>query len=104
MLDMIVKANDLEWQDAGDTYMRGTLMKVLRDDEGGKTVLLKLPPGFRQEAHSHLRTEQHFVLQGSYAMETTHCPQGTYQLIHKDSTHGPVYSETGAEILVIWHA
>jgi len=103
MLDMIVKANDLEWQDAGETYMQGTRIKVLREDTGGKTVLLKIPAGFHQEAHSHLRTEQHFVLQGAYEMEHTHCPQGTYQLIHKNSTHGPITSKGGAEILVVWH-
>lgn len=103
MIDMIVKANDLEWQSAGENYMRGTQVKVLREDEGGKTILLKIPPGFRQEKHSHLRTEQHYVVRGAYEMGKTLCPEGTYQLIHKDSTHGPITSETGAEILVVWH-
>ncbi len=103
MMDMIVKANDLEWQDAGETYMRGTLIKVLRDDVGGRTILLKIPAGFRQESHSHLRTEQHYVIRGAYEMGDILCPEGTYQLIHKDSTHGPITSATGAEILVIWH-
>jgi len=103
MLDLIVRANDLDWQAADETYMRGTLVKVLREDEGGKTILLKIPAGFRQESHSHLRTEQHYVLRGAYKMGNTLCPEGTYQLIHKDSTHGPITSEAGAEILVIWH-
>lgn len=103
MLDMIVKANDLEWQDASETYMPGTLVKILRDDDGGKTILLKIPAGFRQESHSHLRTEQHYVIRGSYEMGNSYCPEGTYQLIHKNITHGPITSKTGAEILVIWH-
>ncbi|MEA3288035.1 MAG: cupin domain-containing protein [Candidatus Marinimicrobia bacterium] len=103
MLDLIVKANDLKWQDASESYMRGTQIKILREDEGGKTILLKIPPGFRQESHSHLRTEQHYVIQGAYEMGSTPCPEGTYQLIHKDSTHGPITSKAGAVILVIWH-
>ena len=103
MLDLIVRANDLEWQEASESYMRGTQVKILREDEGGKTILLKIPAGFRQESHSHLRTEQHYVLQGAYEMRGTLCPEGTYQLIHKNSTHGPITSEAGAQILVIWH-
>jgi len=103
LLDLMVNANDLEWKDAGKTYMRGTQIKVLREDAGGRTLLLKLPAGFRQESHSHLQTEQHFVIRGSYRMGDVECPAGTYQLIHANMTHGPFTSKEGAEILVIWH-
>lgn len=103
MLDMIVNCNSLEWQDANESYPQGTKIKVLRDDEGGRTVILKIPKKFKMEGHSHIRNEQHFILKGQYAMNGQVYSQGTYQLIHSNMTHGPFTSETGAEILIIWN-
>ncbi len=103
MLDEIVNCNSMEWQDAEDGNPDGTKIKVLRDDEGGRTVILKLPKGFRREGHTHIRNEQHFILKGQYEMNGKVYSQGTYQLIHKEMTHGPYTSETGAEVLVIWN-
>lgn len=103
MLDVIVNCNSLEWQDANKGYPQGTQIKVLRDDEEGRTVILKLPKGFRMEGHTHIKNEQHLILKGQYEIEGQVYSQGTYQLIHSDMTHGPFTSETGAEILVIWH-
>ena len=103
MLDMIVNCHLMEWQDAGDIYPQGTKIKVLRDDEGGRTIILQLPKGFKMRDHSHIKTEQHFILKGQYEIEGKAYSQGTYQLIHAKMTHGPFTSETGAEILVIWH-
>jgi anti-sigma factor ChrR (cupin superfamily) len=103
MLDMIVNCNSMDWRDAGDAYPQGTGIKVLRDDEGGRTVILKLPKGFKIGDHSHIKTEQHYILKGQYEIGGRVYTQGTYQLIHAKMTHGPYTSETGAEILVIWH-
>ena len=103
MLDMIVDCNVLEWQDASDTYTPGTKIKVLRDDEGGRTILLQLPEGFRMEGHSHTMNEQHYVLKGQYELDGRTCGVGTYQLIHSEMRHGPITSATGAEILVVWN-
>jgi len=103
MLDVIVNCNSMEWQDAGDIYPQGTKIKVLRDDEGGRTIILQLPKGFKMEDHSHIKTEQHFILKGQYGIGGKVYSQGTYQLIHNKTTHGPYASATGAEILVVWH-
>ena len=103
MLDMIVNSNSMEWQDAAESYSPGTKMKVLRDDEGGRTVILKIPKEFKMEDHSHIKNEQHFILKGEYEIEGKIYPQGTYQLIHSNITHGPFTSKGGAEILIIWH-
>lgn len=102
MLDEIVNCNSLEWQDAEDNFPGGTKIKILRDDADGRTVILRLPKGFRMEGHTHIKNEQHFILKGQYEINGKVCSQGTYQLIHKDMTHGPYTSETGAEVLVIW--
>ncbi len=103
MLDTAVNCNDLEWQDAGDPYYRGTQVKILREDDEGRTVILKLPPGFRMEGHTHIHNEQHFILKGEYEMNGQTFTEGTYQLIHTDMTHGPFTSKNGAEVLIIWH-
>ena len=103
MIDVIVNINSMEWQDAGEGYPEGTKIKVLRDDEGGRTVMLQLPKGFKMEDHSHIKSEQHFILKGQYEIDGKVYSQGTYRFIHPHMTHGPFTSETGAEILVIWH-
>jgi len=103
MLDMIVNCKSMEWLDAGGGYPEGTKIKVLRDDEGGKTVILQLPKGFKMEGHTHIRNEQHFILKGQYEINGQVYSQGTYQLIHSKMTYGPFTSNTGAEILVIWN-
>lgn len=103
MLDEIINWNDLPWEDATNAYPDGTQIKVLRDDDEGRTVILKLPQGFRLEGHTHIKNEQHFILDGEYEMNGKVFGKGTYQLIHSDMTHGPFTSEKGAEILVVWH-
>jgi anti-sigma factor ChrR (cupin superfamily) len=102
MVDMIVNYNTMEWQDAGEAYSKGTQVKVLRDDKDGRTILLKLPKGFRMEGHTHIQNEQHLILKGQYEIDGQAYGPGTYQLIHSNMTHGPFTSNKGAEILVIW--
>jgi len=103
MIDMIVNCNLMEWQDAGNMYPPGTKIKVLRDDEGGKTVILQLPAGFRMESHSHTKNEQHYVLKGQIELGGGTFGEGTYQLVHARASHGPFTSEAGAVVLVIWN-
>ena len=57
--------DDKHWESADD-YSPGTKRKVLRNENGSRTVLLKLPPGFIIPPHSHIVTEQHFILEGEY--------------------------------------
>ncbi len=100
---MIVNSNTMEWQEAGKGYPPGTNMKLLRDDDDGRTAILKLPKGFKMEGHSHIKDEQHFVLKGQYEIGEKVYSQGTYQFIHHSVTHGPFTSKIGAEILVVWY-
>ena len=103
MLDVIVNCNSMEWQDAGSGYQEGTKVKILREDDGGKTMIIKLPKGFKMEGHSHIKNEQHFIMKGQYEIAGEVYSQGTYQLIHNETTHGPFTSKIGAEVLVVWH-
>jgi len=93
--------DELHWENADD-YSDGTKRKVLRNDNRGETVLLKLPAGFYMAPHSHITTEQHFVLEGEYQSEGESYPAGSYQTFSSGEEHGPFESKKGALILVMW--
>ena len=93
--------NDSDWEDASE-YPHGTKQKILRDDNGAKTILLKLPENFYMPAHSHITVEQHFILSGQYKSDGKIYKEGTYQIINAHENHGPFESANGALILVIW--
>ena len=89
------------WENASG-YADGTKRKVLRENENGTTILLKLPEGFFMSPHSHITTEQHFVLQGEYQSGGKNFREGSFQVFSSGEEHGPFESEKGALILVIW--
>ena len=101
MQEVYVNCRNLEWQDM-PSYPAGTKVKVLRDNKGRKTVLLKIPAGFEMPAHSHTTGEQHYVLEGQYEIEGQVYGEGTYHFMPPGDTHGPFTSKTGATLLVIW--
>ncbi|MEN8122435.1 MAG: cupin domain-containing protein [Bacteroidota bacterium] len=103
MKDLMNLYDDLNWQNA-DEYFEGTKKKVLRDEDGAKTVLLKFPAGFYMAPHSHITTEQHFVLEGEYTSNEKVFSAGSYQIFSEGDEHGPFKSENGALVLVIWDA
>ena len=92
---------ELGW-DKATGYPMGTRIKILRDENGAKTILLKLPAGFQMNSHTHIYNEQHVVLQGQYESEGNIFPAGTYRSIPAHQDHGPFKSKAGAIILVIW--
>jgi anti-sigma factor ChrR (cupin superfamily) len=98
-----VNVNDLKWSGAAE-YPTGTEEKVL--SVGGtvapRTTMLKLPPGWSMESHSHRFTELHDVLKGQLESQGQTYPAGTFRVIPKEVEHGPFGSETGAIVLVIW--
>lgn len=93
--------NEFNWEPA-ISYPTGTLQKTLRDEERGKTILLKIPKGFKMPYHSHIYTEQHFVLDGMYTTDDIKYPRGSYQIFYPHEEHGPFESKNGALILVVW--
>ena len=101
MQEIFVDCNQMQWQQA-ENYPTGTMIKILRDYEDKKTILLKLLPGFIMDEHSHTVVEQHYVLDGEYEIEGRSYDQGSYQLIPPGCSHCPFYSKEGAIVLVIW--
>ena len=93
--------DDLNWENADD-YFKGTKRKILRDENGSRTVLLKLPKDFYMAPHSHIVSEQHLVLEGEYISNGKNYPAGSYQIFSPGDEHGPFESKNGALILVVW--
>ena len=93
--------NELNWEPAIN-YPNGTLQKTLRDEKNGMTILLKISGGFKMPYHSHIYTEQHFVLDGMYKTDGVEFSKGSYQIFNTHENHGPFESKNGAPILVIW--
>ena len=101
MKKMMNLFDDLNWEDA-EGYTDGTKRKILRNDDKGKTMLLKLPPGFSMAPHTHITAEQHFVLKGEYMSGGVSYPAGSYQIFSSGDEHGPFESKDGALVLVVW--
>ena len=103
MGDVMLRTDEIGWQQATN-YPEGAQMKVLREGDGshGRTILLKLPAGWQMPSHSHRSVEQHYVLEGEYKSQGRVFGPGSYQLITKETDHGPFSSEAGAVLLVIW--
>ncbi len=101
MSHLISIYDEVGWEKANG-YPEGTKIKILRDKNGYKTVLLKLHKGFYMKAHSHMYSEQHLILEGEYESEGEIYSSGTYRLINTGNDHGSFTSKTGAIVLVIW--
>jgi anti-sigma factor ChrR (cupin superfamily) len=101
MKNIINLFDDQNWE-AAEEYPDGTKRKLLRDENGAKTALLKFPAGFKMAPHSHITTEQHFVLEGEYESNGQTFGVGSYQVFYPHEEHGPYESKSGALILVVW--
>jgi quercetin dioxygenase-like cupin family protein len=82
-------------------YPAGTRIKILRNENGARTLMLKFPKGFRVESHMHMYNEQHFVLEGEYESEGKTFSSGDYRFIPAHKKHGSFISKTGGIILII---
>ncbi|MBN2612445.1 MAG: cupin domain-containing protein [Bacteroidales bacterium] len=101
MKEIINLLKNTEWSNAPE-YPAGTMKRVLHDEKGIKTVLLKYPAGFFMELHSHIHAEQHLILQGEYISEGKVFREGTFRSFKAHENHGPFESKTGTLVLVIW--
>lgn len=101
MAEITLETGRMPWEESV-TYPTGTMIKSLREEGAARSILLKLPPGFRMGAHAHTCCEQHFVLQGEYEVGGVEHGTGTYQCIPAHQNHGPFGSREGAVVLVVW--
>jgi len=102
MKELINIYDEFGWEVA-QGYPKGTRIKTLRNEKDAVTFMLKLPKGFSINSHSHVNTEQHFILEGQYQSEGVIYKSGSYRLIPPHTDHGPFKSKNGALVLVIWN-
>jgi len=98
-----INANDIKWESALG-YPQGAKEKVLSigSDMAPRTILLKIPPGWSMDKHTHTHTELHYVLEGEYESQGKVCTTGTFRIIPKEVDHGPFNTKTGATIMIVW--
>jgi len=98
-----INTNDIKWESAL-SYPKGAEEKVLcvGSDMAPRSIILKVPPGWSMNSHSHSHTELHYVLEGEYGSQGETYPSGTFRIIPKEVDHGPFTTKTGATIMVIW--
>lgn len=70
-------------------------------DGGASTLLVRLPPGGRIEAHRHPAPVQHYVLSGQYESDGRSFKVGTHRLVPNGHL-APITSSEGAVILMIY--
>ena len=82
MIETSINSADLSWEQA-ENYPSGTMRKTLRKDSLGNTLtmLLKLPPGFTMDGHSHIIAEHHYLLEGECEMKGEIFRAGHYHFI-----------------------
>lgn len=101
MSEILLNSEEMEWEET-ESYPQGTLRKILREEGGARSFLLKLPANFQMDAHTHAYGEQHFVLGGEYEAGGKTYGPGSYHYIPARTDHGPYTSKSGAVVLVIW--
>jgi anti-sigma factor ChrR (cupin superfamily) len=103
MKSIDINVNEIEWKDASG-YPPGAKEKVLivGSEMAPRSILLKLPPGWIMDKHSHRHTELHYVMEGEYESGDEVYSSGTFRIIPKEVEHGPFATRTGATIFIIW--
>ncbi|KQW44669.1 MULTISPECIES: cupin domain-containing protein [unclassified Roseateles] len=92
-----VPAGPAGWQPYGD----GVQIKVLNENEGALSYLLKFAPGARIDAHRHPMDEECIVLEGVLKVGSQiEVGPGGYHLARAGSLHASIATETGATIFL----
>jgi ChrR Cupin-like domain len=81
----------------------GITVKVLSVDarSGVATLLIKAAPGTTYPAHHHSGPEGCYVIEGDVLVAGRRIGPGDFHLADADSDHDPLYTETGATVLLV---
>jgi len=92
-----VHAADGPWQ----PFIDGVSIKVLHEEDGVLSYLLRLAPGAALPPHRHPLDEECLVLDGTLCIGThTQVRAGGYHLAHRGALHPTVSTRTGATIFL----
>lgn len=94
---LTVPAGAHGWQPYGD----GVQIKVLYENDGMLSYLLRLAPGARIDAHRHPADEECLVLEGVLKVGShTEVGPGGYHLARAGTLHAGIGTDTGATIFL----
>lgn len=90
-------ANDRTWQPADEPGVERCMLRP--NDEGGRTILVRVKAGARVRRHTHGGTEEIVVLEGSVAIGGVPLDKGDYMYVTAGEEHD-VVGVTDATIFV----
>lgn len=94
---LTIDADEGEWQDLFD----GVGIKVLHEQDGVMSYLLRLAPGARLPAHRHPIDEEGIVLEGTLRVGTRiEIGPGGYHRARQGALHATISTCTGATIFL----
>jgi quercetin dioxygenase-like cupin family protein len=94
---LTIDGHEGEWQ----PFLEGVEIKVLREDAGILSYLLRLAPGAALPPHRHPHDEECVVLEGRLRVGTrTEIGPGGYHLAHGGALHASITTQTGATIFL----
>lgn len=94
---LTIAGDDGEWQ----PFLEGVQIKVLREQAGVLSYLLRLEPGATVPPHRHPQDEECIVIEGSLRVGThTTFGPGSYHLAHGGALHPTISTDTGATIFL----
>ena len=94
---LTIAGEEGDWQ----PFLEGVAIKVLREDAGILSYLLRLQPGAALPAHRHPQDEECIVLEGRLRVGTgTEFGPGAYHLAHGGTLHPRITTETGATLFL----
>lgn len=88
---LTVRADEGVWT----PLLPGIQVKMLREDAGARSYLLRMAAGARLPGHGHLQEEECMVLEGDIWLGETHARAGDYHLARVGVPHGELRSEGG---------
>lgn len=94
---LTITGDDGEWR----PFVDGVRIKVLREQAGVLSYLLRLEPGARLPPHRHPQDEECIVIDGCLRVGTGAAfGPGSYHLAHGGALHATISTDTGATIFL----
>jgi anti-sigma factor ChrR (cupin superfamily) len=93
-------AREGEWFDPGIPGLRVKILALDRERDLA-TILIRAEPGARYPSHRHSAGEECYVLRGSIHVEGRILRAGDFHHADALSDHGELWTEEGAEVLLV---
>jgi quercetin dioxygenase-like cupin family protein len=94
---LTIGADEGRWQ----PFLDGVAIKVLHEQAGVLSYLLRLAPGATLPPHRHPQDEECLVLEGRLRVGSmVEIGPGGYHLAHGGALHATIRSETGATVFL----